>query len=115
MGVIELYGRRDAVQYHANPRLSASPIASDTVMETRRRTVGTTAQESRMDVTIETERETDGHWHSACAHDSGSNMNCRSSWAQRQPTAILDAHTSASSRDCTLSTQKPPLSMLVSG
>lgn len=58
---------------------------------------------------------TEGRWHGeAHAHDSGSNMNCLSSCEHRHPAAIFAAHASASRRVGTLSTQKPPLSLLVS-
>jgi hypothetical protein len=46
---------------------------------------------------------------------SGSGMSSRTSCAQRQPTAILAAHASASSREATSTTENPPRTSLVSG
>ena len=41
--------------------------------------------------------------------------NSRTSCAQRQATAILPAHSSASSRDGTSTTENPPIDALLSG
>src|SRR5829696_5982756 len=41
--------------------------------------------------------------------------NSRASWAQRQATAILPAHSNASSREGTSTTENPPMYALLSG
>ncbi len=54
-------------------------------------------------------------WRDSADQTSESNMNSRTSCPQRQVTAIFEAHCSATSREGTSTTVKPPLRPLISG